>query len=118
MRWSLVRKPKAQGGLGIKPIKAMNQALLAKWLCDAEIDNDLIFVIAESYRAQLEHPRWPARVPINSNGELGPKQSTSKAKMCFRDCFIITVNNRCCMQFSEIMKTKKAVTYSSFGPPI
>ena len=32
VRWNLVRKSKKGGGLGIKSIKTMNQALLAKWL--------------------------------------------------------------------------------------
>lgn len=68
VKWSVLYKRKKYGGLGIKSLKKMNQALLSKWLWRFAKEDDVLWrnLIAEKYR--IDGVEWLSKTP---NGSFG-----------------------------------------------
>lgn len=66
--WKRVCKPLEAGGLGIRDLKIMNRALLAKWLWRFRVETEALWrkVIAAKYGCQ--QLGWSSRVPSGSLG--------------------------------------------------
>lgn len=52
--WNSVRQPKNNGGLGVRPLKLMNQALLGKWFWSLGEENNSLWrqIVLEKYKVK------------------------------------------------------------------
>jgi len=70
VNWGDVCRPKQQGGLGIRPLCEMNEALKSKWLWRFAKDEDALWrkVIASKYG--VDNSVWWSKKSPNAHGSV------------------------------------------------
>lgn len=91
LKWNKVCKPKREGGLGIRPLKLMNAALLGKWLWRLGDDCDGLWKQILMAKHDILRDGWDPQFPK-------PRHSgTWRGILTVKEDFVSMIRCRVCM---------------------
>lgn len=92
VKWAFICRKKKNGGLGVKNLKAMNNALLTKWLWRFDVESEALWrrIVEEKYG--VSDVEWLSKQPTGAYG-FSVWKGVMKRKDFFLQNFQFKVNN-------------------------